>query len=92
MQRFFGHFTHNFGHYAPPPVAPNYEVLPVFNAGIYDLNAQFLLRGGIPRRRDSSQAILFLLLAVFHTLAGQDYEPHHFRTNPAAGLDSCGLI
>lgn len=63
-----------YGHYAPPPVAPNYEVYPYSDAGIYDLNAQFLLRGGFPADEIPPKPYYSFLLAVFHTLAGQDYD------------------
>ncbi len=63
-----------YGHYAPPPVAPNNEVYPYSDAGIYDLNAQFLLRGGFPSDDIPPKPFYSFLLAVFHTLAGQDYD------------------
>ena len=63
-----------YGHYAPPPVAPNYEVYPYSDAGIYDLNAQYLLRGGFPPDQIPPKPFYSFLLAVFHTLAGQDYD------------------
>lgn len=63
-----------YGHYAPPPVAPNYEVYPYSDAGIYDLNAQYLLRGGFPTDQIPPKPYYSFMLAVFHTLAGQDYD------------------
>jgi hypothetical protein len=63
-----------YGHYAPPPVAPNYEVYPYSDAGIYDLNAQFLLRGGFPADEIPPKPFYSFLLAVFHALAGQNYD------------------
>ena len=59
-------------YFAPQPRAPNFEYYPYSDAAYYDLAAQRLLVGegfsGIPMK-----PLYAMILALFHTLVGQDY-------------------
>jgi len=59
-------------YFAPQPRAPNFEYYPYSDAAYYDLAAQRLLIGegfsGIPMK-----PLYAMILALFHTLVGQDY-------------------
>ena len=63
-------------YFAPQPVPPNYEFYPYSDAALHDVNAQFLLIGeGLGGNGGSviRRPLYSLFLALFHIIAGQQY-------------------